>query len=243
MCNLAAQAGVRYSLENPHQYIDVNLKGFFNVLECSKNNDVKHFVYASSSSIYGKNKKTPFEISDKTESPISLYAATKKANELMAHSYSELYKINTTGLRFFTVYGPFGRPDMSYFIFANKIMNNEKIDVYNYGKMERDFTYIDDITDGILKVFFNLKISKKNYNIYNIGNDNPVKLLDFIKILEKKLKTKANKNMLPLQKGDVIKTLADITLSKKEIGYDPIVKIESGLESFVKWFKEYNNIT
>ena len=234
--HLGAQAGVRYSLENPKAYIDSNLIGFSNVIELSKKFNVKHFMYASSSSVYGNNQKIPFSTNDNVDFPISLYAATKKSNELIANTYSHLYELNTTGLRFFTVYGPWGRPDMAYFKFANAISKELSIDVYNHGDLSRDFTYIDDILEGIDLL---IKKGGDGYKVYNIGNNKPVKLLDFIKIIENLLNKKAKKNMLPMQKGDVYTTYADIDPLKKYCGYQPKWEIKSGLSQFIIWFEKY----
>ncbi|PJE01632.1 MAG: hypothetical protein CK427_10285 [Leptospira sp.] len=246
--HLAAQAGVRYSLENPQAYIDSNIQGFINILETCRKFPVKHLVYASSSSIYGNNTKIPFSTSDVVDNPISLYAATKKSNELMAHSYSHLFNIPTTGLRFFTVYGPWGRPDMAYFSFTKNIISNQAIDVYNNGNMKRDFTYIDDIVDGIIKVM-NLPPKKKNensnkvpYKIYNIGNNQPIELKEFINILESKIGKTAIKNNKGMQPGDVHITYADIDDLKKDTGFDPKTKIDVGLEKFVNWYLSYYKI-
>lgn len=246
--HLAAQAGVRYSLENPQAYIDSNIQGFINILETCRKFPVKHLVYASSSSIYGNNTKIPFSTSDVVDYPISLYAATKKSNELMAHSYSHLFNIPTTGLRFFTVYGPWGRPDMAYFSFTKNIISNQAIDVYNNGNMKRDFTYIDDIVDGIIKVM-NLPPKKKNensnkvpYKIYNIGNNQPIELKEFINILESKIGKTAIKNNKGMQPGDVHITYADIDDLKKDTGFDPKTKIDVGLEKFVNWYLSYYKI-
>ena len=234
--HLAAQAGVRYSLENPKAYIDSNLIGFSNVIELSKKFNVKHFMYASSSSVYGNNQKIPFSTNDNVDYPISLYAATKKSNELIAHTYSHLYELNTTGLRFFTVYGPWGRPDMAYFKFANAIFKGLSIDVYNHGDLIRDFTYIDDILEGIDLL---IKKGGDGYKVYNIGNNKPVKLLNFIEIIESLLNKKAKKNMLPMQKGDVYTTYADIDPLKKYCGYQPKWEIQEGLKEFVLWYQQY----
>ena len=242
--NLAAQAGVRYSITNPDTYIKSNIIGFYNILEACRNNKPKYLIFASSSSVYG-NSKTPYKEEDKTETPESLYAATKKSNELLAYSYSNLYNIKTTGLRFFTVYGPKGRPDMAYFSFTNKLLNNETIKIFNHGKCKRDFTYIDDIINGIEKIIN--KPHKELYKIYNIGNNNPVNLLDFIKILEKELKNanlipkdyKIKQELLPMQKGDVKDTYADTTALEKDYNYKPNTKLEKGLKEFVDWYKEY----
>ncbi|MCT7552729.1 NAD-dependent epimerase [Aliarcobacter butzleri] len=242
VCNLAAQAGVRYSLENPHAYIDSNIKGFMNILEACRHNDVKNLCYASSSSVYGLNKSQPFKTTDKTDTPISLYAATKKSNELMAHTYSHLFGISTTGLRFFTVYGPWGRPDMAPMLFANAILNNKEIKVFNHGNMSRDFTYIDDIVDGIIKVIDNPVKTKSNlapYKIYNIGNNSPIQLLDFIKTLEKSIGLEAKKNFLPMQDGDVESTYADVEDLMKDFNYKPNTKLADGIDEFVKWYKSF----
>lgn len=237
VCNLAAQAGVRYSLTNPESYIESNIIGFMNILECSRNHKINHLIYASSSSVYGKNKKIPFSIKDRVDNPISIYAATKKSNELMAHSYSHLYGLKTTGLRFFTVYGPWGRPDMALFLFTKAIINNKPIDVYNFGDMQRDFTYIDDIIDGINKIIF----SNKNYEykIYNIGNNKSIQLNKFIDTIEKKLKKNTVRNFLPIQPGDVKKTLASVDDLVNDFGYKPNTPIEFGVEKFIDWFKVY----
>ncbi|MCT7626098.1 NAD-dependent epimerase [Aliarcobacter butzleri] len=242
VCNLAAQAGVRYSLENPHAYIDSNIKGFMNILEACRYNDVKNLCYASSSSVYGLNKSQPFKTTDKTDTPISLYAATKKSNELMAHTYSHLFGISTTGLRFFTVYGPWGRPDMAPMLFTNAILNNKEIKVFNHGNMSRDFTYIDDIVDGIIKVIDNPVKTKSNlapYKIYNIGNNSPIQLLDFIETLEKSIGLEAKKNFLPMQDGDVESTYADVEDLIKDFNYKPNTKLADGIDEFVKWYKSF----
>ncbi|AGR76967.1 NAD-dependent epimerase/dehydratase family protein [Aliarcobacter butzleri 7h1h] len=242
VCNLAAQAGVRYSIENPHAYIDSNIKGFMNILEACRHNDVKNLCYASSSSVYGLNKSQPFKTTDKTDTPISLYAATKKSNELMAHTYSHLFGISTTGLRFFTVYGPWGRPDMAPMLFTNAILNDEEIKVFNHGDMSRDFTYIDDIVDGIIKVIDNPVKTKSNlapYKIYNIGNNSPIQLLDFIKTLEKSIGLEAKKNFLPMQDGDVESTYADVEDLMKDFNYKPNTKLADGIDEFVKWYKSF----
>lgn len=236
VCNLAGQAGVRYSLENPHTYIQSNIVGFLNILEVCRNYNIKNLCFASSSSVYGLNESQPFKTTDKTDQPASLYAASKKANELMAHSYSHLFGINCTGLRFFTVYGPLGRPDMAPMIFAKSISEGEKINVFNNGEMSRDFTFIDDIIEGIYKV---LKKPSK-YKIYNIANSKAIKLLDFISILEKELNIKANKNFMPMQKGDVVSTYADISEVQKDLDYKPKTSLNEGIKIFVKWYKEYN---
>lgn len=240
--HLAAQAGVRYSLENPLAYIDANLVGFASILECCRQYHIRHLVFASSSSVYGANVKQPFAESDSVDHPVSLYGATKKANELMAHSYTSLYNLPCTGLRFFTVYGPWGRPDMALFKFVHNIINDKPIDVYNDGKMKRDFTYIDDIVTGVLKV---LEISAKEtspYRIYNIGNGQPVDLLDYIATIEKVLGKKATLNMLPQQPGDVIETFADVSLLKDQFDYHPKTRISDGIKWFVTWYKEYFNV-
>jgi UDP-glucuronate 4-epimerase len=253
VCNLAAQAGVRYSIENPHAYIDSNIKGFMNILEACRHNDIKNLSYASSSSVYGLNKSQPFKTSDHTDHPISLYAATKKSNEMMAHTYSHLYNISTTGLRFFTVYGPWGRPDMAPMLFADAILNNRAIKVFNHGNMSRDFTYVSDIVDGIIKVIDNPAKSSQNfsaenpspdispapYRIYNIGNNSPVQLLDFIETLENKIGIEAKKNFLPMQAGDVVSTYADTNDLIKDFDYKPDTKLADGISEFVKWYKEF----
>ena len=245
VCNLAAQAGVRYSLENPATYIDSNLVGFLNILECCRHNDIKHLVYASSSSIYGLNEKIPFSTDDNVDHPISLYAATKKSNELMAHTYSHLFNIPTTGLRFFTVYGPWGRPDMAMFLFTDAIVNDRPIKVFNHGKMERDFTYIDDIVEGVVRICEKSTQERINnkalYKVYNIGNNNSVKLLDFIKEIEFNLGKEADKNMMPIQPGDVEKTWADVDQLIKDYDYRPNTSIKEGVKSFVNWYKSYYN--
>ncbi len=235
ICHLAAQAGVRYSLTHPHSYIQSNIVGFTNLIDEAKNNNIKDFIYASSSSVYGNNKKTPFDIKDNVDKPISLYAATKKSNELIAYTYHHLYKMNCTGLRFFTVYGPYGRPDMALFLFTNAISNNKPIKIFNYGKMQRDFTYIDDIVYGIIS---SLKHSY-SYEIFNLGNNNPIKLNYFIKIIEKELKIKSQKKLLPIQPGDVEKTYANINYSQKKLNYKPKTSIEKGIKKFIEWYKEY----
>ncbi len=255
--NLAAQAGVRYSLENPYAYIENNITGFLNVLEGIRHFvlDLKHFVFASSSSVYGLNRKYPLSVKDNVDHPVSLYAATKKSNELIAHTYSYLYAIPTTGLRFFTVYGPWGRPDMALFLFTKKILAGDPIDVYNNGNMVRDFTYIDDIVEGVGSVLFKPAVPNNEwrgeepdpsssiapYRILNIGNSNPVKLLDFIEVLEKELGKKAIKNFMPMQPGDVEKTHADVTELISEYGYKPDTSVEEGIRKFVEWYKKYYN--
>jgi UDP-glucuronate 4-epimerase len=231
--NLAAQAGVRYSIENPHAYIQSNVVGFLNILEACRNYGVKNLSYASSSSVYGLNESQPFKTTDKTDTPISLYAATKKSNELMAHTYSHLYGIQTTGLRFFTVYGPWGRPDMAPMLFADAISNDRAIKVFNHGKMSRDFTYIDDIVDGVIKVIDN----PSDYSVYNIGNNAPVSLMEFIETLEDALGKKAEKNFMDMQPGDVESTYADTQDLMNDFGYKPDTKLVDGIGEFVKWYK------
>jgi len=251
--NLAAQPGVRYSLKNPHAYIRSNIVGFTNILECCRHSKVKHLVFASSSSIYGMNEKIPFSVSDNVDHPVSLYAATKKANELMAHTYAHLYELPCTGLRFFTVYGPWGRPDMAYFSFTKAIMEGTPIDVFNYGKMKRDFTYIDDIIEGLVRVMDkiprpNPEWDRKNpdpgssyapYKLYNIGNHNPVELIKFIEVLENNIGKKAQKNMLPMQPGDVPTTYADADDLMNDVGFKPATPLEEGIKKFVQWYKGY----
>lgn len=234
VCHLAAQAGVRYSIENPSVYIQSNLVGFGNILEDVRREQINHLIYASSSSVYGELKDLPFEVDQQVDHPISLYAATKKANELMAHTYSHLYNINTTGLRFFTVYGPFGRPDMAYYLFTKAILNNEPIKVFNNGKMLRDFTYIDDIIEALVRIIENKP--KEKYKIYNIGNNRPEKLGDFIETLEKHLGKTANKEFLPMQAGDVSQTYAEINDLINDYGYKPNTSIDEGLKRFVQWY-------
>ena len=240
VCNLAAQAGVRYSIENPKAYIDSNISGFLNILEGCRNHKVKHLVYASSSSVYGENKKVPFETTDNVDHPISLYAATKKSNELMAHTYGHLYGFKTTGLRFFTVYGPWGRPDMAYYLFAEAISKNKPIKVFNNGKMERDFTYIDDIVNGVTRIIEKNIDSREHYKVYNIGNNKTESLQDFITIIEQAIGKEAIKEMYPMQQGDVPKTFADIDELIKDYKYSPNTDIELGIESFMNWFLKYN---
>ncbi|HMK56904.1 MAG TPA: NAD-dependent epimerase [Dissulfurispiraceae bacterium] len=254
--NLAAQAGVRYSLKNPYSYIDSNIVGFLNVLEGCRHNNVGHLVFASSSSVYGANTKMPFSVHDNVDHPVSLYAATKKANELMAHTYASLYKIPSTGLRFFTVYGPWGRPDMALFLFTKAILENRPIDVFNYGKMRRDFTYIDDIVEGVVRVIDLVPApnpewsgdrpdsasSYAPYRLYNIGNNNPVELLRFIEVLEAALGRKAEKNLMPIQAGDVPATFADVDDLMKDAGFKPSTSIEEGIGKFVQWYKDYYGI-
>ncbi len=243
--NLAAQAGVRYSIDNPQAYIDSNIIGFFNILEACRHNPVEHLLYASSSSVYGNQQKTPFSTDDDVSKPISLYAATKKSNELMAYTYSHLFGIPATGLRFFTVYGPFGRPDMAYFGFTNKIVKGEKIKIFNNGDMYRDFTYVDDIVKGIENMLCNPPEKDENGDravVYNIGNNSPEKLMYFIETLENALGKKAEKEFLPMQPGDVYQTYADVTPLVEKFGFKPSTSIETGLAEFVKWYKEYYNI-
>lgn len=242
VCNLAAQAGVRYSLDNPEAYIDSNVVGFLNLLECCRNYKIKHLIYASSSSVYGQNEKVPFSVDDNVDHPISLYAATKKSNELMAHTYSHLYDFKTTGLRFFTVYGPWGRPDMAMFLFTDAIIKGNPIKVFNNGDLERDFTYIDDIIEGIVKIVKPVKENKNgNYALYNIGNSKPVKLMDFIEEIEKQLGVTAKKDMYPMQPGDVSRTWADVDTLKEDFDYNPSTPVSTGVENFIAWFKNYYN--
>ena len=240
VCNLAAQAGVRYSLENPAAYVDSNLVGFVNILECCRGNNIKHLVYASSSSVYGLNSKIPFSTSDRTDNPISLYAATKKSNELMAYTYSHLYDFKTTGLRFFTVYGPWGRPDMAIYLFTDAISNDRPIKVFNHGKMERDFTYIDDIVEGVVRIVTG-PFEGNSHKIYNIGNNKSEKLNDFIEEIEKNLGKKASKNLMPIQPGDVEKTWADVSDLEVDYNYRPKTKIQDGIKAFVDWYNIYNS--
>lgn len=254
--NLAAQAGVRYSLTNPHAYIDSNIQGFVNILEGCRHNNIKHLVYASSSSVYGANTAMPFSVHDNVDHPLSLYAASKKSNELMAHTYSHLYDLPTTGLRFFTVYGPWGRPDMAMFLFTKAILAGEPIQVFNYGKMKRDFTYIDDIVEGVVRTLdhtatSNLDWSGNNpdpgtsaapYRLYNIGNNNPVELMYLIEVLEKTLGKTAEKQMQPLQPGDVPSTYADVEALVADVGFKPATSIEDGVARFVDWYRDYNGI-
>jgi UDP-glucuronate 4-epimerase len=237
--HLAAQAGVRYSLENPHAYVDSNLIGFTNILEGCRYSAIQHLIFASSSSVYGKNTQVPFAVEDRVDSPVSLYAATKKANELMAHAYSHLYQIPTTGLRFFTVYGPWGRPDMAYYKFVKAIAEDQPIDVYNYGKMMRDFTYIDDVVTGIIKLIPHRAKSRPPYKIYNLGNNNPVELQEFIATIETLMSKTAQKNFLPMQPGDVTTTYADIEELMTDIGFAPATPIAQGLGNFVHWYQSY----
>lgn len=239
--NLAAQAGVRYSLENPMAYVDSNLIGFVNILECCRHNDIKHLVYASSSSVYGENDKIPFGEEDQVDHPVSLYAATKKANELMAHTYSHLYQMPTSGLRFFTVYGPWGRPDMAPMLFADAMTHNREIKVFNKGDMSRDFTYIDDIVQGIMITLENPNAKGNGYQLFNIGNGSPVSLLHFIECMENSLGITAQKNMMPMQPGDVPRTWAE-TSQLNALGYQSTTPIEKGVEQFVQWFKKYYSL-
>ena len=254
--NLAAQAGVRYSLENPNSYIDTNVVGFMNILEGCRYNDVEHLVYASSSSVYGSNTKMPFSVHDNVDHPVSIYAATKKANELMAHTYSHLYRLPTTGLRFFTVYGPWGRPDMALFLFTRKILAGEPIDVFNYGKHRRDFTYIDDIVEGVIRTLDHIPAPNPDwsgdnpdsasstgpYALYNIGNNNCVELMHYIEVLEDCLGKKAEKNMLPLQAGDVPATYADVQDLVRDVDYKPDIRVEEGVANFVAWYRDYYKV-
>ncbi|WP_422080633.1 NAD-dependent epimerase [Ulvibacterium sp.] len=245
VCNLAAQAGVRYSLENPAAYVDSNIVGFHNVLENCRNHDVKHLVYASSSSVYGLNKKVPFDTTDRVDNPISLYAATKKSNELMAHTYSHLYGFLTTGLRFFTVYGPWGRPDMALFLFTDAIANGRPIQVFNNGQLERDFTFITDIVEGVVRIIESpgKERQKDNlYKIYNIGNSQSVKLMDFIETIEENLGKVAIKEMLPMQPGDVTRTWASVEDLINDYGYSPNTSISEGVKSFIAWYKHYYKV-
>jgi len=251
--NLAAQAGVRYSLINPHAYVDTNLVGFVNILEGCRHNNIKHLVFASSSSVYGANTHMPFSVHHNVDHPVSLYAASKKANELMAHTYASLFKLPSTGLRFFTVYGPWGRPDMALFIFTKAILEDKPIDVFNFGRMQRDFTYIDDIVEGVVRVIDRIpgpnpewsgnnpdpSSSYAPYKLYNIGNNNPVELMHFIEVLEDCLGKKAEKNLLPIQAGDVPATYADVDDLINDVGFKPSTTIESGIKKFVEWYKAY----
>lgn len=253
VCNLAAQAGVRYSIENPHAYIESNIVGFINILEACRNNNIKHLVYASSSSVYGNSNKMPLSVDDSVDQPISLYAATKKSNELMAHTYSHLFNVPTTGLRFFTVYGPWGRPDMAPILFANAITKGNPIKVFNKGNLERDFTYIDDIIEGVSRIIEGVNEEPKNvtlnesekqklntpYAIYNIGNGTPVKLMDFIKTIENAIGKKAKKQFMPMQPGDVYKTFADVSALKEQFDYTPNTTLKSGISKFVEWYKSF----
>ena len=234
--NLAAQAGVRYSLENPHTYIESNISGFMNILECSRNYNLKGLIYASSSSVYGGNTKIPFSENDNVNNPVSIYAVSKLSNELMAHSYNKLFNLPSTGLRFFTVYGPWGRPDMAIYIFLDKILKGEKIRIFNYGKMKRDFTYIDDITSGIKAAI------EKNYNlkIYNLGNSKSERLLDVVDIIEERIDKKAEIVLEPIQLGDVENTFADINMAREELGFNPSFNISKGINNFIDWFLSYS---
>lgn len=240
ICNMAAQAGVRYSIENPESYINSNIVGFFNILEFCRHHDVSHLVYASSSSVYGANDKVPYSTNDKTDSPVSLYAATKKSNELMAYAYSKLYGFKATGLRFFTVYGPWGRPDMAPFLFTDAISDGREIKVFNNGDMMRDFTYIDDIVKGLCAVIESVPSHDEAlHNVYNIGNNTPVKLLDFIAEIEEAVGRKARKIFLPMQQGDVQKTWADIEPMRQKFGYSPDFSLKEGITKFVEWYRSY----
>ena len=254
--NLAAQAGVRYSIDNPSEYINSNIVGFMNLIECCRYNDVKHFIYASSSSVYGGNKTIPFKEDQGVNHPVSLYAATKRSNELIAHTYSHLYNLPSTGLRFFTVYGPWGRPDMAYYIFTSKILKGEPIKIFNHGKMLRDFTYIDDVTNVISKIINKIPISNNKFNfsnsvpskswapfkIFNVGNSNPMELNTFIEIIENKLGIKAKKELLSMQLGDVEATSSDLGLIDEWVGFKPETPIEKGIEIFINWYKDYYKI-
>lgn len=251
--NLAAQAGVRYSLENPHAYIDANIVGFMNILEACRHTGVEHLVYASSSSVYGNNRKLPFAVEDSVDHPVSMYAATKKANELMAHTYSHLFELPTTGLRFFTVYGPYGRPDMALFMFTKNIIEGKPIDVFNYGNHQRDFTYIDDIVEGVVRTMDHVAepnpdwdsdkpdpgTSRARYRLYNIGNQQPVELMRYIEVIEECVGKKAEKNLLPLQPGDVPDTWADTDALAQDTGYRPSTPVEEGVRRFVDWYLDY----
>lgn len=253
VCNLAAQAGVRYSLTHPYAYLDSNMTGFLNILEACRHNNVKHLAYASSSSVYGLNETMPFSTSHNVDHPISLYAASKKSNELMAHTYSYLYQLPTTGLRFFTVYGPWGRPDMALFIFTKAILEGKPIDIYNNGNMKRDFTYVDDIVEGLARVLNHIPASNKKwsgshpdpstsiapYKIYNIGNNNPVALMDFIHAIENQLGQEAQKNYMPLQPGDVPATWADVSDLIEDLAYKPTTSVEEGVSRFIEWYRGY----
>ncbi len=248
--NLAAQAGVRYSIDHPDVYIESNIIGFYNILEVLRSHPVEHLIYASSSSVYGGNTKVPFSEDDKVDNPVSLYAATKKTNELLAYTYSHLYGIKATGLRFFTVYGPAGRPDMAYFSFTNKLINNEKIKIFNYGKCQRDFTYVADIIEGIVRIINKGPIN--SYNLYNIGNNHPENLMDFVYtlanslikygILDNNFNIDEHMELVPMQPGDVVTTYADTSLLEKDYGYKPNTSLKDGLDSFAKWYKEYYKI-
>lgn len=258
--NLAAQAGVRYSIINPDAYIESNIIGFYNLLEACRHHEVEHLVYASSSSVYGSNKKIPYSTDDKVDNPVSLYAASKKTNELMAHAYSKLYNIPSTGLRFFTVYGPAGRPDMAYFGFTNKLLKGETIEIFNYGNCKRDFTYVDDIVEGVKRIMFKAPIKQDGedglpippYAIYNIGNSNPENLLDFVTVLQEELINakilpsdydfEAHKKLVPMQKGDVPVTYADTSKLEEDFGFKPSTSLRDGLRNFAKWYKEFYKI-
>lgn len=242
VCNLAAQAGVRYSIEQPMKYVESNIVGYVNLLECIRKNNIKKFIYASSSSVYGLNDKIPFSVKDNVDNPISLYAATKKSNELMAHTYSHLFGIETIGLRFFTVYGPWGRPDMAMFLFTDAIINNKPIKVFNNGNLSRDFTYIDDIISGLIKIIEKESSDKSFYKIYNIGNSKPVELIDFITEIEKVTGKYADKIMMPMQPGDVEKTFADVEDLKNDYNYSPKTEIKDGVRNFVRWYRKYYKI-
>ncbi|MGD9206538.1 MAG: NAD-dependent epimerase, partial [Desulfobacterales bacterium] len=251
--NLAAQAGVRYSLENPYAYVDANLVGFINLLECCRHHALRHLVFASSSSVYGANTAMPFSVHHNVDHPVSLYAATKKANELMAHTYSHLYQLPCTGLRFFTVYGPWGRPDMALFLFTKAILENKPIQVFNHGKMQRDFTYIDDIIEGVVRVMGRLPAANPDwsgdapdpgtsyapYKLYNIGNNNPVQLIKFIEVIEAALGKRATKEFMDLQPGDVVATYADVDDLTQDVGFKPATPIEVGVARFVEWYKQF----
>jgi UDP-glucuronate 4-epimerase len=253
VAHLAAQPGVRYSLENPRAYIDSNIVGFANILEDCRHNEIQHLVYASSSSVYGANESVPFSVHDNVDHPLSLYAASKKANELMAHTYSHLYNLPTTGLRFFTVYGPWGRPDMAYFLFTRAILEGKPIDVYNYGKMRRDFTFIDDIVEGVARVLEQPAASNPDWDgrqpdpatsrapwrVYNIGNNNPVELEEFIQTIEDALGVKAKRNMMPIQPGDMLETFADIDSLIEQVDFRPTTSIKEGIRAFVEWYRDY----
>ena len=241
VCNLAAQAGVRYSLENPESYIDSNSTGFLNVLECCRHKKVTRLVYASSSSVYGNSKSIPFNEHDNVDNPVSLYAATKKANELMAYTYSHLYDIETIGLRFFTVYGPWGRPDMAIYLFTDAILKNKPIKVFNEGNLSRDFTYIDDIIQGVTKTLLEDSKNENSYKLYNIGNNKPIKLMDFIHSIEMCLGKKAKKLMLPMQPGEMEQTWADVTMLHNDYNYKPNTALEKGVKQFIDWYKVYHN--
>ncbi|HUB89373.1 MAG TPA: NAD-dependent epimerase [Dyella sp.] len=254
--NLAAQAGVRYSLQNPHAYVQSNLVGFVNILEACRHHKVEHLVYASSSSVYGANRKLPFAVEDAVDHPVSLYAASKKANELMAHTYSHLYDLPTTGLRFFTVYGPWGRPDMSPILFADRIVRGEPLDVFNHGNHSRDFTYVDDIVEGVIRTLDHIAqpdptydatlpnpgTSSAPYRLYNIGNDQPVPLLHFIELMERNLGRTVEKRLLPMQPGDVPDTWADVSALRRDVGYAPNTSIEEGVAKFVAWYRQYHRL-